>query len=136
VTTERFSDIRPSWIAFGWFIAAAVASLLIMAFVVLGLVTWDTLDTGGLWTAVAILVGFVVGGFFAGVRSGTAPVLHGLGIGLFSLVIYFLANLLAGEPTGVTAWGGLPPLQAAGLLTLQTAAAVVGARLGVRWDLR
>jgi hypothetical protein len=134
--SERLSNVRPSWLAFGWFIAASVASLLVLTFVVVGLISQDTQDTGGIWTAIAILVGFLVGGFFAGVRAGAAPALHGLGIGLFSLVVYFLANLFAGEPTGATAWSPLPPVQAAGLLTLLTAAAVVGARMGVRWTLR
>jgi hypothetical protein len=134
--TESFSDLRPSWIAFGWFIAAAVASFVVFFFIMLGLLTWDSLDAGGVWTAVAILVGFVVGGFFTGVRVARSPVLHGLAIGLFSLLVFLLANVFAGEPTGATAWRQLPYVEAAALLTLQAVAAIVGTRMGTRWTLR
>jgi hypothetical protein len=81
----------------------------------------------------AFLVGFAVAGFFVGVRAGTAPILHGVGMGLFSLVVYLAANLIAGEPTGQTAWSEVSTATALWLILLQTVAAIVGTRAGVRW---
>jgi len=126
-------SIRPSWIAFGWFIAAAVVALMIFGFIALGVMSPDTTRDEHLWLAIAMLVGFGVGGLFAGMRVRANPVIHGIGIGLFSLAVWVLANLLAGEPTGWTAWRALPTGQALALIGLQTASAVVGARIGVRW---
>jgi hypothetical protein len=133
----RFSgsgSIRPSWIAFGWFIAAAVAALVILGLIAVGVMSADGTRDEYLWLAVAMLVGFGVGGLFAGMRVRANPVIHGVGIGLFSLVVWVLANLLAGEPTGWTAWRALPTGPALALIGLQTASAVVGARIGVRWS--
>lgn len=131
--TERIRNLRPSWIAFGWFIAAAVAALLLLALVALGILSADTTAGEPGWIAVALMIGFMVGGFFTGFRTRAAPVLHGVGIGLFSLVVWLLANLIAGEATGWTAWRGVPTTQALALVFLQAVAAVVGARIGVRW---
>ncbi len=132
--SERFDDLRPSWIAFGWFIAAAVSALVLLALVALGILGAETGATSGdVWVAVALLIGFITGGFFAGVRVGRAPILHGLGIGLFSLVIWLLSNFLFADPTEPNAWYALPFGVAAGLLLLQTVAAIVGARMGRRW---
>jgi putative membrane protein (TIGR04086 family) len=130
--TEKLENLRPSWIAFGWFIAAAVTALLILAFVAFGLMAPDSTRNEGVLTAMALLIGFLVGGFFVGVRTRAAPILHGVGIGLFSLVVWFLANLIPGEATGWTAWRVLPTIQALALVALQTVAAIVGARMAVR----
>lgn len=124
-------DIRPTWIAFGWFIALGMTGLVLLAFTALG-VRGAALEEGGVWAAAAIVAGFLAGGMLAGARAGTAPVLHGVGIGLFSVVAWVLANLLLGEPTGATTWRALPTATAAALLLLQMVAAVVGARMGVR----
>jgi putative membrane protein (TIGR04086 family) len=132
-TTERLRNLRPSWIAFGWFIGAAVTSLLILAFVAFGLLPPAGVLNGGIWIPLALLLGFFCGGFFVGWRARAAPVLHGLAIGLFSLIVYVLANLLFGEPTGWAAWGGLPTGEAAMLLLLLTVAAAIGGRVGMRW---
>jgi putative membrane protein (TIGR04086 family) len=130
--TESISNIRPSWVAFGWFIAAAVSALLILAFIALGIMSPDTTRGEHTWIALALLIGFATGGFFVGLRTQAAPILHGVAIGLFSLAVWFLANLLAGEPTGWTAWRALPTAQALALVGLQAVAAIVGARIGVR----
>jgi putative membrane protein (TIGR04086 family) len=133
MTTESISDLRPTWIAFGWFIAAAVAALLILAFIAVGVMSPDSTRGEEMWIGLALLIGFVVGGFFVGVRTGAAPLLHGVAIGLFSLVVWLLANLIPGEATGWTTWRALPTFQAVALIALQTVAAVVGTRMGLRW---
>jgi hypothetical protein len=62
-----------------------------------------------------------------------APTLHGVGMGLFSLLAWLVVNLLIGEPVGETTWRALDGATAGGLILVQAAAAVVGARIGVRW---
>jgi hypothetical protein len=129
--TEHLANLRPSWIAFGWFIAIAVASLVVLALAALGVVEPDAAEEGA-WVALAMAIGFMAGGMLAGMRAGAAPILHGVGIGLFSLVVWFLANLLLGEPTDATAWRVLDPGMAAGLLLLQIGTATLGAWYGAR----
>jgi hypothetical protein len=130
--SEHFSNLRPSWIAFGWFIAAAITSLFLLVFISLGLATADS-PTETLWVAVALLLGFLAAGVIVGMRIGAAPTLNGFAIGLFSLVVWLLLNLFVGETTGADSWRSLEPLTLSGLLALQAVAAVVGARIGVRW---
>lgn len=130
---ERLADLHPTWIAFGWFIGAAASALVIFTLIALGILAGD--DTGravDIWMAFAFLVGFLIGGFFVGLRVGRAPILHGLGIGLFSLLVWIVVNLLLVDPTDPAAWYALPPSATAGLLLIQTLSAIVGARIGKR----
>ncbi|HEX2188553.1 MAG TPA: hypothetical protein VHG51_06615 [Longimicrobiaceae bacterium] len=126
--TEHLQNVRPSWVAFGWFAAAAVAGLALVGLSAVGILH-PTADSGGAWAMLAVLVGFFCGGWLVGWRTGEAPVLHGVGIGLFSLVVWFLANLLA-SLLGITGWTGFNPTLAAAALLLQIAAAVFGAWYG------
>jgi hypothetical protein len=130
--TESIVRLRPSWIAFGWFIAAAITSLILLGMIGLGLISDDP-QAEGTWVAFAFLLGFAGAGFFVGVRAGISPILHGVGMGLFSLVAFLLLNLLGGEPTGQTAWREIGAGTALWLILLQTVAAIVGTRAGVRW---
>jgi hypothetical protein len=132
--TETVSNVRPSWVAFGWFIGAAVTSLLILALIAVGVLVPDTTQGEGVWLALTFLVGYMVAGYFVGARTLAAPVLHGIAIGLFSLVVWLLVNLVPGEATGWTAWRALPMAQAVALIGLQTVAAIVGARIAIRWS--
>jgi hypothetical protein len=129
---ESPRSLRWDWIAFGWFLAVGLTSLLLLALSSFGLLVTDA---GGetLWVAVALAVGFFVIGVFVGTRVVAAPVLHGVAMALCTLVAWLAVNLLVGEPFGETTWRSLDALTAAGLLVLQAAAAVVGARIGVRW---
>jgi hypothetical protein len=130
--TESIERLRPSWIAFGWFIAAAVTSLFLLGLNAVGLISDDP-QTDGTWIALGFLIGFAVAGYFVGVRAGTSPILHGAGMGLCSLLVFLVVNLLAGEPTGQTAWSDVSTATALWLILLQTVAAMVGTRAGVRW---
>ncbi|CAN5738768.1 hypothetical protein BH23GEM3_BH23GEM3_12700 [soil metagenome] len=134
--SEHFHNIRPSWVAFGWFIGAAVSAFLLFVFIFLGVLEQDSTTGDVLWVGLSLLLGFATGGFLAGVRTGAAPTLHGLLIGLFSLVVWLLANLIPGEATGATAWRETPIAQTLGMLVLLTVAAIVGARFGSRWTRR
>lgn len=128
--TEHLSNVRPSWIAFGWFVCAAFTALVLFGLLALRLVPWD--GTGGSgWVLLAFALGFFAGGYLTGARVGGAPILHAVGIGLFSVLAWLLANLF-GEALGLSGWQGLGPVVTAGLLLLQIAAAAAGARLGSR----
>ncbi|MBV9773896.1 MAG: hypothetical protein JO040_08095 [Gemmatimonadetes bacterium] len=126
--SEHLQNVRPSWVAFGWFVAAAVTGLVLLALAAVGIVH-PAAETGGAWVFLAVLVGFLAGGWVVGWRTGSAPILHGVGIGLFSLVIWLLANLLAGA-LHLTDWTALSPTVAAGVLLLQIVAAAAGAWYG------
>ena len=122
--------IHPTWIAFGWFIAAAVTAFILLAFA-----AWDAAPVGADFPlgggAAACFAGFLIGGFFAGWRARGAPVLHGVGIALCSLVIAIIANLAFGEPLKQTAWPPVGELML--LLGVQLIAAVLGAYSAIRW---
>ncbi|HEX5725079.1 MAG TPA: hypothetical protein VFX98_06410 [Longimicrobiaceae bacterium] len=130
--TEHLQNVRPSWVAFGWFIGAAVFSLLTLAMIAAGI-----LDTEGarpadaFWLLLAMFLGYMVGGYFTGARVGAAPILHAVGIGLFSVVFWFVVNV-AGEPFGGDAWRSLSPAFFAGVILLQIFSAATGARIGSR----
>ncbi len=123
-------DLRPAWIPLGWFVGAALTSLALLAMASIGFGGAD--PSGGYWTPLALVLGFGLAGVVLGMRVGAAPVLHAVGTGLFSLLVWVAVNVFLGEPTDQTAWTTLSTRAAAGLLVLQTAAAAVGARLGVR----
>ena len=127
--TEHLQNVRPSWVAFGWFVSAAMTSLVLFGMIALRLLGPEG---GSLWVALAIFAGFLAGGYFLGARVGLAPILHAVAIGLFSVVVWLLANLLFGEPLGQTTWDALSPTFVAGIFLLQIVAAALGARLASR----
>jgi len=127
--------VRPSWIAFGWFISAAVTAVIIFAFLVLGVFGLFRIDGPDefIWFAVSIAVGFGVGGYFAGWRAGVHPFLHGIGIGLFSIVVWILANLLSALVFGGWDWDAISLVATIFLLALQIVFASLGAWAGANW---
>jgi hypothetical protein len=128
--TEHLQNVRPSWVAFGWFAAAAVTGLALVIFISLGFLS-PASENGGGWVLLAVVVGFLAGGWLVGWRTGAAPILHGVGIGLFTLVVWLLLNLFA-DAMDLSEWSGLTPTLAAILLLLQIASAVAGAWYGTR----
>lgn len=130
--TEHLQNVRPTWVAFGWFLGAAAFSLVFFALVAVGLLQDDGGAGGGIWILMAMFLGFMAGGYFTGLRVGAAPILHGVAIGLFSVVVWFVANLVAGETLDASAWSSLAPEFAAGVILLQIFAAAMGARIGSR----
>src|SRR5690606_8366281 len=91
---------------------------------------------GGVWAFLAVLLGFWAGGVFTGLRAVQAPVLHGVAIGIASLVAWVAANLLASALPEAPTWTSLTPGLALGLLLAQMAAAVIGALMGYSIALR
>jgi hypothetical protein len=129
---ESYRSLRWSWIGFGWFMAASITSMVLLALIAFGVIGAEP-DAEPLWIAVALLVGFFVAGLFVGTRVAAAPVLHGLAIGLLSVVAWVVTNVVAGGATGETTWRSLDAYTFTGLIVLQGVAAVVGTRMGVRW---
>jgi putative membrane protein (TIGR04086 family) len=131
--TEHLENVKLGRIGFGWFVSVAFTGVLFFLFVTLGVLD-PNVSTANLWMVLAIVAGFFAGGWYTGRRAGAAPVLHGVGIGLMSLVVWFAANLL-GELVGTTTWHDPPMAFAAGALLVQIAAATAGgwhATRGVR----
>lgn len=133
--TEHLANVHLGWVAAGWLVAAAVTSLVFLVLVSLGLLGADS-TTESLWAVVAVALGFWAGGFFIGTRSIDAPILHGIAIGLASLVVWFLLNLLVNLALRPPDWSALTPTLTAALLLEQMVVAVAGAWVGHRIAMR
>lgn len=131
--SEHLRNVQLSWVAFGWFVALAVASGLVLLLAGAGF--FDRLPRGEtVGVAVAVGIGWAVGGFIAGFKTAAAPVLHGIAMALFTFVVWFVLNLtFGGLTTGAAAWEGLTVRTAALALLVQGAAAVAGCWAGYRW---
>ncbi len=128
--TEHLENVRPSWVAFGWFIGVAVMSAVLFGLIAIGFVP-RTGEIGLGWVLLAVFIGFLVGGYLTGIRVRAAPILHAMGIGLFSVVVWFVANLVAGEALNAADWT-VQPASAAGAVLFQVIAAALGARIATR----
>jgi hypothetical protein len=123
--TEHLENVKLGRVGFGWFVSVSITGVLFFLFIALGVLE-PAVSTANLWMVGAIVAGFYGGGWYTGYRAGAAPILHGVGIGLFSLLVWFLANLL-GQMVQAAAWNDPPLGFAAGALLLQMAAAAAGA---------
>jgi len=128
--TEHLQNVRPGTVALGWFIAAAVTSLAVFAMLAVGVISRDG-QGSTVWGLVATASGFFAGGWFMGMRAGRAPILHAVAIGLFSLLVWFLVNLLPGEMLDAESWD-VDAAHVAGHILLQIVAAALGGRLASR----
>ena len=125
--SEHLGNVRPGTVALGWFVAAAVTSLAVFAMLAVGLLSRDG-HGGTLWGLIATAAGFFAGGWFMGMRARQAPILHAVAIGLFSLLVWFLVNLLPGQMLHAESWD-VGAAYAAGLILLQIVAAAIGGRM-------
>lgn len=130
--TEHLQNVRPGWVFFGWFASVCFVSLAVLALIALRILSPDATAGDLGWGMAAVALGFGAGGWLTGARVGAAPVLHGIAMGLVSLLVWFAANLLLGEALGATTWDDGTPGLYAGMLILQIAAAAVGASIGSR----
>jgi hypothetical protein len=130
--TEHLENVRPGGVLFGWFVSVAVVSAIALALAATGLVDTESSTGGGLWGAAAIAAGFALGGWFVGARMGVAPILHGVAMGIVSILVWFLANLVAGETVAGSGMVRGSEAYYAGLLLLQIVAAAVGVAMGSR----
>jgi len=128
--TEHLGNVKPGRVAFGWFVSAAITSLIVIGLIAIGVLNRE--GTGGTgWGLLATFAGFFAGGWYIGMRRGQAPILYAVAIGLFSLIVWLLVNLIPGELLGADSWnvGGA---YGAGLILLQIVAAAIGGRLASR----
>ncbi len=133
--TEHLQNVHLGWVTAGWLVSAAVTSLVVIALAGLGLLSTDGSASGTAWSVLAVVIGFFVGGMFTGFRSTDAPILHGIAIGIFSLVAWLIINLIA-SAAFAAGWAALTPTWTAAALLLQMAAAVAGALTGRAIELR
>lgn len=131
--TEHLQNVGFIRVIIGWLVSAAVTSGLILAFISIGFMGDDP-GSGVSGVLLAVLIGFWVGGFFTGARAVEAPILHGVAIGLASLVIWVVANALATWTVGGATWSGLSPAATTFVILEQIVAAVIGAWMGYRWS--
>lgn len=131
--SEHLRNVQLSWVAFGWFVALAVASGVIMVLAGVGLL--DRSEAGdAVGVALAVTVGWAVGGFITGFKTAAAPILHGGAMAGFTFVAWFLLNLaFGGITTGAEAWEHLTVRAAALALLVQGVAAIAGCWLGYRY---
>lgn len=134
VHTEHLQNVRPLPALWGWMVAIGVTSLLIFILLATGLLGEGRGE--GLWVSVALLIGFWAGGFFTGFRAMQAPILHGVTLGMISIIAWFLLNLLASLFIPTFRWEMLTPQLTAGLLVVHIVASVVGALMGYNMALR
>lgn len=134
VHTEHLQNVRPLPALWGWMVAIGVTSLLIFILLATGLLGEERGE--GLWVSVALLIGFWAGGFFTGFRAMRAPILHGVTLGMISIIAWFLLNLLASLFFPTFRWEMLTPQLTAGLLVVHIVASVVGALMGYNMALR
>lgn len=133
--TEHLQNVRPAYVVAGWLIALAVASFGMFIFVALGVADPESIGVGP-WVSIAMIVGFIVGGVFVGFRTGEAPILHGIGIGLTSILAWVLINGLVSLLFQDQEWASLSSAMTATAILAQIVGAVLGARWGYRLAVR
>lgn len=128
--SETLGNLHAGWIFGGWLIALAVTSAAYLVMVGTGLLPAGPQAVLGV--AIAVAVGFFVGGLFVGLRWSDAPILHGAAITLLSVLLWFVGSLAL--PGGVGARTGPAPA-VLGLVLVQFGAASAGGWLGRRLTL-
>lgn len=133
--SEHLRNVGIVGVVVAWLVAVAVASLFLLAMLSLGALPPDS-STGGLPGVIALAVGFAAGGFVAGFRALRAPILHGIAIGLTSLVAASAFALINGLTSPGTRWTDLRAGAVVVLILLQFLFAIVGALLGYNIAIR
>ena len=127
--TEHLQNVSIPRVMLGWLVAVAVSSLVLLGAAAAGL---SGSEGDAAWPGfVAVVLGFFAGGYFTGRRALRAPVLHGVAIGLMSLVVWAIVSALSS--THVLLLAGPVSLSASNtalLMLALIAAAVVGALMG------
>lgn len=128
---EHVGNLHPGWIVGGWLIAVGTTSAVYIVLVGAGLLPRG--DAAVFGVALAMAVGFFVGGLFVGLRWVDAPILHAAAITLVSLLVWFLGSLTL--PANARGWSNSTPA-ALGLILLQLGAASAGGWTGRRMSMR
>jgi len=133
--TEHLQNVRPGYVVAGWLVAVAVASFALFILVALGLADPESIG-GGPWVSLAMIAGFVAGGAFVGFRTGEAPILHGIAIGLMSIFAWVIINSVVTLFFTDQEWVSLSGVMTATAILVQIIGAVLGARWGYRLAIR
>jgi hypothetical protein len=127
--TEHLQNVHPLRVLGGWLVAIAVTSAVVFGLIVVGLMGDEAIrDTA--WAVLAVGIGFLVGGWFTGFRTLEAPILHGIALGLTSLVAWAVLNLVVVVLFDAGEWSGLSTTAALVVLLTQIVAAVTGCWIG------
>lgn len=127
--TEHLQNVRYWWVLTGWLVAIGATSVIVFIFEASDFVDAST-ARDALASLIAVVAGFAAGGFFAGIRAMQAPILHGIGIGMLSLIAWVVINLIASTLIDAVGWQSITAALAVGLVLMMMVAAVVGALLG------
>lgn len=127
--TEHLNNVGLVRVVVGWLIAIAMTSLILLAMIGLGMIPPDTASAG--WGGfTAVLLGFATGGFAIGFRALRAPILHGIAIGLTSVIAASAFAALNALIMPETEWTELRPGSLVLIVMVQFVAAVVGSLFG------
>jgi hypothetical protein len=102
-----------------------------LRFIMLGLMG-EGAERDTAWAITAVAVGFLVGGWFTGYGTLEAPILHGVALGLMSLVAWVALNLVMVIGLPGRRVGGADGVRHGPVILTQIVAAVVGCWVGVR----
>ncbi len=127
--TEHLQNVHPVRVLAGWLVSIAVTAVAVFALIFIGLMGAEP-GRDSAWAVAAVVIGFLVGGWFTGFRTVEAPILHGIALGLTSLVAWVAVNLLVALAFGWDQWTGLTPNETVVVLLALIAAAVVGCLIG------
>lgn len=128
--TEHLQNVSLARVTAGWLVAAAITSLAALALISMGVLTEESTGANTWWSTLAVMIGFFAGGFFAGFRAIQAPILHAAGMGLMSLLVWFVLNALAVLFFRSWEWPSLTAEMTVAFLVAQLVAAMIGALLG------
>ena len=129
--TEHLQNVHPVRVLGGWLVSAAVTSAAVFGLIVVGVMDGMGGPEDTIGAVAAVGAGFLVGGLFTGYRTVEAPILHGIALGITSLVVWAGLNLVV-VATGGAGWTGLDTTAALAVLLTQIVAAVLGCWLGTR----
>jgi hypothetical protein len=127
--TEHLQNVRPGRVLGGWLVSVAVTSVVVFGLVLLG-VMGEPGPRDTAWAITAVAAGFLMGGWFTGYGTLEAPILHGVAVGLTSLVVWAGLNLIMVVAFRGVQWEGLAPGVTASVILTMIVAAVVGCWVG------
>jgi hypothetical protein len=129
--TEHLQNVRPGRVGAGWLVSVAITSFVVFTFIMLGLMG-EGAERDTVWAITAVAVGFLLGGWFTGYGTLDAPILHGVALGLMSLVAWVALNLVVVTAFRGAVWEGLTASATVTVILTQIVAAVVGCWAGAR----
>lgn len=129
--TEHLQNVHPVRVLAGWLVSVAVTAVVVFVLIAGGMMGVEP-GHDAAWAVGSVALGFLVGGWFTGYRTVEAPILHGIAMGVTSLVVWVLVNLVVALGFGWSEWTGLSPNATIVVLLVLMAAAVAGCVFGTQ----